>query len=170
MMMVDAAYDELYRAMKPWYERKPGRRTPPARCSTISAPNSRSDQRDLRRAPQPPPARLPTARPPAGRPGLPRHSPLLHAHRTCYYRCFAIGFGSRALVDALQRCRDYLDAAICPRGGARLAVTRETAEVWPKAQEFGSPNEEAAFGRNTVNKVHRLRHLGETGHQPPGSR
>ena len=47
------------------------------------------------------------------------------------------------MVDAYKRCRDYLDAAIeLVRPGR---TTAEIAAVWPKAQEFGFPNEEAAF-------------------------
>ena len=64
-------------------------------------------------------------------------------YRTCYYRTFAIGSASHALNDAYKRCRDYLDAAIeLVRPGR---TTAEIAAVWPKAQEFGFPNEEAAF-------------------------
>ena len=49
------------------------------------------------------------------RPGDPVYFDILHAYmgyRTCYYRTFAVGSASRALVDAYKRCRDYLDAAI----------------------------------------------------------
>ena len=64
-------------------------------------------------------------------------------YRTCYYRCFAIGSASHQLVDAYKRCRDYLDASIeLIRPGRSTA---EVASVWPKATEFGFPNEEAAF-------------------------
>jgi Xaa-Pro aminopeptidase len=64
-------------------------------------------------------------------------------YRTCYYRCFTVGYGSHAMVDAYKRCRDYLDAAIdLVRPGG---TTAEIAAVWPKAEEFGFPNEEAAF-------------------------
>jgi Xaa-Pro aminopeptidase len=64
-------------------------------------------------------------------------------YRTCYYRTFAVGSASRALVDAYKRCRDYLDASIELIRPGRL--TSEVASVWPKAQEFGFPSEEAAF-------------------------
>jgi Xaa-Pro aminopeptidase len=47
------------------------------------------------------------------------------------------------MVDAYKRCRDYLDAAIDLIRPGR--TTAEVASVWPKAQEFGFPNEEAAF-------------------------
>ncbi len=80
------------------------------------------------------------------RPGDPVYYDILHSYmgyRTCYYRCFAIGSASHALKDAYKRCRDYLDAAIeLVRPGR---TTSEIAAVWPKAQEFGFPNEEAAF-------------------------
>jgi Xaa-Pro aminopeptidase len=80
------------------------------------------------------------------RPGDPVYYDILHSYmgyRTCYYRCFAISSAPRALVDAYKRCRDYLDAAIDLVRPGR--TTAEIAAVWPKAQEFGFPNEEAAF-------------------------
>ena len=80
------------------------------------------------------------------RPGDPVFFDILHAYngyRTCYYRTFAIGSASTALVDAYARCRYYLDDAI-----SRVtpgATTAEVAEAFPRAEEFGFPNEEAAF-------------------------
>src|ERR1700745_2885560 len=80
------------------------------------------------------------------RPGDPVYYDILHSYmgyRTCYYRCFTIGYASHAMVDAYKRCRDYLDAAIeLVRPGR---TTAEIAAVWPKATDFGFPNEEAAF-------------------------
>src|SRR6476646_6932841 len=80
------------------------------------------------------------------RPGDPVYYDVLHSYmgyRTCYYRSFAIGSASHALNDAYKRCRDYLDAAIeLVRPGR---TTSEIAAVWPKAQDFGFPSEEAAF-------------------------
>ena len=80
------------------------------------------------------------------RPGDPVYYDILHSYmgyRTCYYRSFAIGYATHALNDAYRRCRDYLDAAIeLVRPGR---TTAEIASVWPKAQEFGFANEEAAF-------------------------
>jgi Xaa-Pro aminopeptidase len=80
------------------------------------------------------------------RPGDPVFYDILHSYmgyRTCYYRCFAIGSASHQLVDAYKRCRDYLDASIeLIRPGRSTA---EVASVWPKATEFGFPDEEAAF-------------------------
>jgi Xaa-Pro aminopeptidase len=80
------------------------------------------------------------------RPGDPAYFDILHSYmgyRTCYYRTFAVGSASRALVDAYRRCRYYLDVAI---DSIRPGVTTaDVVQLWPKAQEFGFPNEEAAF-------------------------
>jgi Xaa-Pro aminopeptidase len=80
------------------------------------------------------------------RPGDPVYYDVLHSYmgyRTCYYRCFTIGYASHAMIDAYKRCREYLDAAISLVRPGR--TTGEIAALWPKAQEFGFPNEEAAF-------------------------
>jgi Xaa-Pro aminopeptidase len=80
------------------------------------------------------------------RPGDPAFFDILHSYlgyRTCYYRCFAVGSASRAQRDAYVRCREYMDQAIAlVRPGA---TTADIVSVWPRAQEFGFPNEEAAF-------------------------
>ncbi|TMJ07197.1 MAG: aminopeptidase P family protein, partial [Bacillati bacterium ANGP1] len=71
---------------------------------------------------------------------------ILHSfmgYRTCYYRTFVVGSASPAQVDAYTRCREYLDTAI---GLIKPGVsTADVVKVWPKAAEFGFPNEEAAF-------------------------
>jgi Xaa-Pro aminopeptidase len=80
------------------------------------------------------------------RPGDPAYFDVTHAYmgyRTCYYRTFAVGSASPAQVAAYKRCREMLDEAISlVRPGA---TTADIASVWPKAEEFGFPNEEAAF-------------------------
>ena len=80
------------------------------------------------------------------RPGDPAFFDILHSHlgyRTCYYRCFAVGSASRAQRDAYTRCREYMDQAIAlVRPGA---TTADIVSVWPRAEEFGFANEEAAF-------------------------
>ena len=80
------------------------------------------------------------------RPGDPAFFDILHSYngyRTCYYRCFAVGSASSAMRDAYIRCRDYMDEAIAlVKPGA---TTADIVSVWPTAQEFGFPNEEAAF-------------------------
>jgi Xaa-Pro aminopeptidase len=80
------------------------------------------------------------------RPGDPAYFDILHSfngYRTCYYRTFAVGSASRAQRDAYRRCRSYIDEAI-----ARVkpgATTADICEVWPEATEFGFPDELAAF-------------------------
>jgi Xaa-Pro dipeptidase len=80
------------------------------------------------------------------RPGDPAFFDILHSfngYRTCYYRTFAVGSASRAMRDAYRRCRDYMDEAIAlVKPGA---TTAEIVSVWPRAEEFGFPSEEAAF-------------------------
>ena len=80
------------------------------------------------------------------RPGDPAFFDILHSYngyRTCYYRTFAVGSASTAQRDAYTRCREYMDEAIrLVRPGA---TTADIVSVWPTAQEFGFPDEEAAF-------------------------
>ncbi|AIY19285.1 M24 family metallopeptidase [Pimelobacter simplex] len=80
------------------------------------------------------------------RPGDPAFFDILHSfngYRTCYYRTFAVGSASRAQRDAYTRAREYMDRAIAlVRPGA---TTADIVSVWPTAQEFGFPDEEAAF-------------------------
>jgi len=81
------------------------------------------------------------------RPGDPAFFDILHSYcgyRTCYYRTFAVGSASRAQRDAYARCREYMDQAIAlVRPGV---TTADIVSLWPSAQEFGFPNETAAFG------------------------
>lgn len=80
------------------------------------------------------------------RPGDPAFFDILHSfngYRTCYYRTFAVGSASVAQRDAYTRCREYMDTAIAlVKPGA---TTADICAVWPSAQEFGFPDEEAAF-------------------------
>ena len=80
------------------------------------------------------------------RPGDPAFFDILHSYngyRTCYYRTFAVGSASSAQRDAYTRAREYMDRAIAlVRPGA---TTADIVEVWPEAQEFGFADEEAAF-------------------------
>jgi Xaa-Pro aminopeptidase len=80
------------------------------------------------------------------RPGDPAFFDILHSfngYRTCYYRTFAVGSASSAQRDAYTRAREYMDRAIAlVKPGA---TTADIVKVWPKAEEFGFPDEEAAF-------------------------
>ncbi len=80
------------------------------------------------------------------RPGDPAFFDILHSfngYRTCYYRTLAVGSASRAQRDAYIRCREYMDSAIAMvKPGA---TTGEIVALWPRAEEFGFPDETAAF-------------------------
>ena len=65
-------------------------------------------------------------------------------YRTCYYRTFNVGRATPAQHDAYKKAREWLDNAI-----ARIkpgASTAHICEVFPKAAEFGFPDELSAFG------------------------
>ena len=65
-------------------------------------------------------------------------------YRTCYYRTFNVGRATPVQHDAYKQCREWLDSAIAL---IRPGVSTDTvASVWPKAEEFGFPDEMAAFG------------------------
>ncbi len=141
--MVDAAYEELYRAMRPGMRENEcvglvNKVLYDMGSEFVEGVNAISGERCN------PHPHVYTDR--ALRPGDPAYFDILHSfmgYRTCYYRTFAVASGSKALVDAYKRCRYFLDAAIALiKPGA---TTGEVASVWPKAQEFGFPDEEAAF-------------------------
>src|ERR671919_731111 len=146
-MMVDAAYEELYRAMRPGMRENEcvglvNKVLYDMGSEFVEGVNAISGERC---SPHP---HVYTDR--TLRPGDPAYFDILHSfmgYRTCYYRTFAVASASRALVDAYKRCRYYLDAAIdLIRPGV---TTGEVAEVWPKAEEFGFADEEAAFALET---------------------
>jgi Xaa-Pro dipeptidase len=65
-------------------------------------------------------------------------------YRTCYYRTFNVGRATPAQHDAYKLCREWLDSAIALiKPGVS---TDKVASVWPKAEEFGFPDELSAFG------------------------
>ncbi len=142
-MMVDAAYDELYRALKPGMRENEcvglvNKVLYDLGSEHVEGVNAISGERC---SPHP---HVYSDR--VLRPGDPAYFDILHSHlgyRTCYYRTFAVTSASRALLDAYKRCRDILDQAIAKiRPGV---TTDEVVSVWPRAEEFGFPNEEAAF-------------------------
>jgi len=142
-MMVDAAYDELYRALRPGMRENEcvglvSKALYDMGSEHVEGVNAISGERAN------PHPHVFTDR--ALRPGDPAYFDILHSYlgyRTCYYRTFAIASASRGLVDAYKRCRYYLDAAIdIIEPGVSTA---DVASVWPRAQEFGFPDEESAF-------------------------
>jgi Xaa-Pro aminopeptidase len=142
-MMVDAAYDELYRALRPGMRENEcvglvSKVLYDLGSEHVEGVNAISGERC---SPHP---HVYSDR--ALRPGDPAYFDILHSYngyRTCYYRTFAVGSASQSQVDAYKRCRDILDRAISAiKPGV---TTADVAKLWPRAQEFGFPNEEAAF-------------------------
>jgi Xaa-Pro aminopeptidase len=141
--MVDGAYHELYHAMRPGFKENEAvglvnKYLYDNGSEYVEGVNAISGERC---SPHP---HVFSDR--ALRPGDPVYYDILHSYmgyRTCYYRCFSVGYANHAMIDAYKRCREYLDAAISLVRPGR--TTAEIASVWPKAQEFGFPNEEAAF-------------------------
>jgi Xaa-Pro aminopeptidase len=142
-MMVDAAYDELYRFMKPGVRENEcvgvvSKVLYDLGSEHVEGVNAISGERC---SPHP---HVYTDR--VLRPGDPAFFDILHSYngyRTCYYRTFAVGSASPAMVDAYKRSRDYMDAAISiVKPGI---TTADVVKLWPKAEEFGFANEEAAF-------------------------
>lgn len=141
--MVDAAYEELYRTMRPGMRENEcvglvNKVLYDLGSEHVEGVNAISGERCN------PHPHVYTDR--VLRPGDPAYFDILHSfmgYRTCYYRTFAIGSASQAQVDAYTRCRNYLDEAISLiKPGVSTA---DVVKVWPKAQEFGFPTEEAAF-------------------------
>lgn len=142
-MMVDAAYEELYRAMKPGIRESElvglaNKVLYDLGSEHVEGINAISGERCN------PHPHVFSDR--VLRPGDPAYFDILQSYmgyRTCYYRTFVIGSASQAQIDAYKRCRYYLDAAIdMIKPGV---TTAEVAKLWPKAEEFGFPSEEAAF-------------------------
>jgi Xaa-Pro aminopeptidase len=142
-MLVDAAYDRLYEIMRPGVKEselvgETNKLLYSMGSEFVEGVNAISGERC-----SPHPHNFSDR---VLRPGDPAYFDIINSfngYRTCYYRTFAIGSASRAQVDAYKRCRYYLDVAI-----ERLrpgVTTAEIVELWPKAEEFGFPNEEAAF-------------------------
>jgi Xaa-Pro aminopeptidase len=142
-MMVDAAYDELYRTLKPGMRENEcvalaSRVLYELGSEHVEGVNAISGERC---SPHP---HMFSDR--ALRPGDPAYFDIIHSYlgyRTCYYRTFVVGSGSRAQADAYVRCREILDQAIALIRPGR--TTGEIAAGFPRAEEFGFPNEEAAF-------------------------
>jgi Xaa-Pro aminopeptidase len=142
-MMVDAAYDELYRFMKPGVRENEcvglvSKVLYDLGSEHVEGVNAISGERC---SPHP---HVFSDR--ALRPGDPAYFDILHSYngyRTCYYRTFTVGSASQAMVDAYKHCRYILDIAIdAIKPGV---TTADIVKLWPRAEEFGFPNEEAAF-------------------------
>jgi Xaa-Pro aminopeptidase len=65
-------------------------------------------------------------------------------YRTCYYRTFNVGRATVSQCDAYKKAREWLDNAM-----ARIKPGASTADIcaaFPKAEDFGFPDEMSAFG------------------------
>jgi Xaa-Pro aminopeptidase len=141
--MVDAAYEELYRFMRPGVRENEcvglvSKLLYDMGSEHVEGVNAISGERC---SPHP---HVFSDR--ALRPGDPAYFDILHSYmgyRTCYYRTFAVGSASRSLNEAYKKCRYILDVAI---DAIKPGVTTdEVVKLWPKAQDFGFANEEDAF-------------------------
>ena len=67
-----------------------------------------------------------------------------NGYRTCYYRTFSVGKATTSQRDAYKRAREWIDIGIeMIKPGI---TTDQIALSWPKATDFGFPNEMEAFG------------------------
>lgn len=141
--MVDAAYEELYRHLRPGVRENEcvglvSKTLLDLGSEYVEGVNAISGERC---APHP---HVYSDR--IIRPGDPAFFDILHSYngyRTCYYRTFQVGSASPAQRDAYKRCREYIDMAIAlVKPGA---TTADICAVWPAATEFGFADEMAAF-------------------------
>jgi len=142
--MVDAAYEELYRFLRPGVRENEcvglvNKTLLDLGSEHVEGVNAISGERC---APHP---HVYSDR--IIRPGDPAFFDILHSYngyRTCYYRTFQVGSASPAQRDAYKICREYVDRAIAlVKPGA---TTADICNVWPAATEFGFANEMDAFG------------------------
>ncbi len=141
--MVDAAYEELYRALRPGVRENEcvglvSKTLLDLGSEYVEGVNAISGERC---SPHP---HVYSDR--IIRPGDPAFFDILHSYngyRTCYYRTFQVGSASPAQRDAYKICREYIDRAIAiVKPGV---TTADICAVWPAATEFGFADEMAAF-------------------------
>ena len=81
------------------------------------------------------------------RPGEQAFFDIMHSYngyRTCYYRCFAVGWSTQPQRDAYKKAREWIDVAIdMIKPGLS---TDQVARLWPTAEEIGLADEKTAFG------------------------
>jgi Xaa-Pro aminopeptidase len=142
--MVDAAYDELYRAMHVGVRESEMVAIVNSVLYTlgseeVEAVNAISGERC---SPHP---HVFSDR--VIRPGDMAYYDIIHSfmgYRTCYYRCLNVGGATAQQRDAYKRARYHMDAAIAEvRPGASSA---DIVRHFPAAEEFGFSSEEEAFG------------------------
>jgi hypothetical protein len=163
--MVDAAYEELYRFLRPGVRENECVGLVSKVLYDLGSEYVEGRQRHLRRALLAAPARLQRPHRAARRPGVLRHPaqpprlpdlllPLLRGRQRVA--------GHAGRVRALPRVHGRRD-----RPGAPGATTADVVSVWPTAQEFGFPDEEGRV-RAAVRPRRRAGDLGEADLQPAG--
>lgn len=66
-----------------------------------------------------------------------------NGYNSCYYRDFVVGRPTESQKESHAVARDLIESALkVIKVGA---TTKDVAEKWPSAQEFGRPNEDASF-------------------------
>jgi len=142
--LVDAAYDELFRVLRPGLKESEAVSVVNhvlynMGSENVEAVNAISGERC---APHP---HVFSDR--YMRPGDMAYFDIIHSYmgyRTCYYRTINIGGATRKQRDVYKKTREILDEAISEiKVGASSA---DIAKKFPAAQEFGMANEEEAFG------------------------
>ncbi len=142
--LVDGAYDELYRALRPGVRENDmvalvNNYLYANGSEEVEAVNSISGERC---SPHP---HVFSDR--LIRPGDTAYFDIIHAfngYRTCYYRTLNVGGATPAQREAYRRAREFMDNAIAEiRPGATSA---DVVRHFPAAQEFGFASEEEAFG------------------------
>jgi Xaa-Pro aminopeptidase len=142
--LVDGAYDELYRYLRPGIRENDcvalvNRYLYENGSDEVEAVNSISGERC---SPHP---HVFSDR--LIRPGDTAYFDIIHAYngyRTCYYRTLNVGNSNAAQREAYRRAREFMDNAIAEvRPGATSA---DVVRHFPAAQEFGFATEEEAFG------------------------
>ena len=151
--MVDAAYEELYRALRPGVRENEcvglvAKTLLDLGSEYVEGVNAISGERC---SPHP---HVYSDR--IIRPGDPAFFDILHSHngyRTCYYRTFQVGSASPAQRDAYKICREYIDRAIaivkpgvttadiCARvaGGHRVRLRRRDGRLRPAVRPRRRP-------------------------------
>ncbi|MDT7567126.1 MAG: hypothetical protein QOG76_5750 [Pseudonocardiales bacterium] len=142
--LVDGAYDELYRFLRPGVRENDcvalvNRYLYEHGSDEVEAVNSISGERC---SPHP---HVFSDR--LIRPGDTAYFDIIHAYngyRTCYYRTLNVGNSNAAQREAYRRAREFMDNAISEiRPGATSA---DVVKHFPAAREFGFATEEEAFG------------------------
>jgi Xaa-Pro aminopeptidase len=142
--MVDATYEEIYRALRPGIHENQVvamaiRNLLELGSEEVEAVNSISGERC---SPHP---HVHSDR--LMRPGDTAYFDIIHSfngYHTCYYRTLNVGDSTASQRDAYKRARDYMDNAIAVvRPGV---MSDEIAAQFPAAEEFGFASEEEAFG------------------------